>query len=158
EFIPNLLSIDQVSEVTIATSNANASISGGAAHVNFVTPSGTNEFHGGAYWYNRNSAVAANDWFNNRDGIKNPFLNQNQVGGRIGGPVIKDKLFFYNNYEAFRLRQNSPVTRRVLTDDARRGIFTYVVGGELRKANVLQLAGVSGDPAVQQILARVPTA
>src|SRR5262249_39708412 len=77
-FIPNLLLVDQIAEVSIATSNAAATIGGSAAHVTFVTPSGTNAYHGSAYWYNRNSAVAANDWFNNRDGIPNPFLNQNQ--------------------------------------------------------------------------------
>jgi len=68
--------------MTISTSNANSTIGGGgASQVCFVTPSGTNEFHGNAYWQNRNNALAANSWFNNRDGIKSPFLNQNQVGG-----------------------------------------------------------------------------
>ncbi len=104
-FIPNRITVDQVSEASITTSNANSTLGGGAAQVNFVTPSGTNTFHGNAYWYNRNSAFAANDWFNNKDGIGKPFLNQNQFGGSIGGPVIKDKLLFYANYESLRLRQ-----------------------------------------------------
>jgi len=156
-FTPNLVIVDQVSEISIATSNANATIGGGAAHISFVTPSGTNQYHGSAYWYNRNSAVAANDWFNNRDGIPNPFLNQNQIGGTLGGPIKKDRLLFYTNYEAFRLRQQQSATRRILTADARQGIFTYRdTAGNVQKVNILNLAGVSTDPAIQQMLANVP--
>src|SRR5262249_49496822 len=88
--------------------------------------------------------------------IDNPQLNQNQAGGSIGGPIKKDRLFFYNNYEAFRLRQQSDVLRRILTDDARRGIFTYVANGAVQKANLLQLVGVPIDPVMQQLLTQVP--
>jgi hypothetical protein len=156
-FIPNLLMTDQVAEISIQTSNAAATIGGGASHVSFVTPSGTNQYHGSLYWYNRNSIFAANDWFNNRDGLPNPFLNQNQVGGFLGGPIYKDRLLFYTNYEAFRLRQQESETRRIMTADARQGIFTYLdSAGTLRKVNVLQAAGVGADAAVQQLLANVP--
>ncbi len=157
DFLPNLLLLDQVAEFTISTSNTNATAGGGASQVNFVTPSGTNLYHGAAYWYNRNNALAANNWFNNRDGIPNPFLNQNQVGGSFGGPIVKDRLFFYTNYEAFRRRQQSSSNRTILTADARRGIFTYEdQQGNVRKVNLLQAAGVPVDPAVQQLLERVP--
>jgi Carboxypeptidase regulatory-like domain len=156
DFIPNLLMTDQVAEVSISTSNAASTIGGGAAHVSFVTPSGTNQYHGGLYWFNRNSIFAANDWFDNRDGLPNAFLNQNQVGGSLGGPIFKDRLLFYTNYEAFRLRQQQTETRRILTADARQGIFTYSSGGILRKVNILQAAGVGIDPAIQQLLANVP--
>src|SRR5215470_6119698 len=70
DFIPNLLMTDQVAEVSISTSNAASTIGGGAAHVNFVTPSGTNQYHGSLYWFNRNSIFAANEWFDNRDGLE----------------------------------------------------------------------------------------
>src|SRR5205807_3581909 len=127
-----------------------------ASHVTFVTPSGTNQFHGTAYWYNRNSALSANDWFNNRDGIPNSFLNQNQAGGAIGGPIKKDKLFFYANYEAYRLRQQNSVNRTILTSDARQGIFTYTdSGGVVRKVNILTASGTVIDSAVSAILVTV---
>lgn len=153
DFTPNLLTLDQVQEVTISTSNANASIGGGASQVSFTAPSGTNEFHGDAYWQNRNNALAANEWFNNQSGLPNPFLNQNQVGASLGGPILKNKLFFYVNYEAFRLRQQVSADRTILTGDARQGIFTAASG---QKFNVLQAAGVSIAPVMQSLLDQVP--
>jgi outer membrane receptor protein involved in Fe transport len=157
DFLPNLLLLDQVAEVTIVTSNAGAMFPGGTAQVSFVVPSGSNNFRGSLYWYNRNNKLAANTWFNNRDGIPRPFLNQNQAGASLGGPIIKDKLLFYTNYEAFRLRQQSSANRTILTADARQGIFTYRdAAGAIRKANVLQLAGVSLDPAMRALLDQVP--
>lgn len=113
DFLPNLLLSDQIAEVTVSTSNSSTNAGGGATQVAFVTPSGTNRFKGNLYWFNRNNIVAANGFFNNRDGIRRPFLNQNQVGGSLGGPIVKDKLFFYGNYEAFRLRQQSAANRTI---------------------------------------------
>ncbi|MGH9668182.1 MAG: hypothetical protein ACRD9L_27495, partial [Bryobacteraceae bacterium] len=113
----------------------------------------TNEFHGDGYWQNRNNAFAANDWFNNQSGLANPFLNQNQVGASLGGPILRNKLFFYVNYEAFRLRQQASANRTILTADARNGIFTAANG---QKFNVLQAAGVSIAPAIASLLAQVP--
>lgn len=157
DFLPNLLLLDQVAEMTLATSNTNPALGGGSAQVSFITPSGGNEFHGSAYWVNRNNYFAANSWFNNRDGIKLPFLNQNQLGGSLGGPIWKNKLFFYTNYEAFRLHQQSSQNRTILTADARNGIFTYRdTANVVRKVNVLQAAGVSADSTMQQILGQVP--
>jgi hypothetical protein len=157
DFTPNRLFNDQVSEVTVVTSNAGAMFAGGIAQVSFVTPSGGNRFHGRAFWYNRNNVTAANSWFNNRDGIARPFLNQNQMGGSLGGPVLKDKLLFYANYEAFRRRQQTSTNRAILTSDARRGVFTYTdAAGAVRKVNVLQADGISADPVMNQILNEVP--
>lgn len=159
DFLPNLLLMDQVAEVTLSTSNANPALGGGSSQVVFSTPSGTNKFRGSAYWTNQNNALAANSWFNNRDGIKLPFRNQNQVGGTFGGPIIKNKLFFYGNYEAFRLRQQSAQNRTILTDTARRGIFTYRdSGGNRREVNVLTAANIAIDPKMQALLGQVPGA
>jgi len=156
-FSPNVLLLDQVAEVTISTSNTSSIAGGGASQVTFVTPSGTNAYHGSVYWQNRNNAVAANTWFNNRDGNERPFLNANWIGGTVGGPVIKDKLLFYFNYEAFRSRQQTSANRAILTSEARQGIFTYKDStGAVRKVNVLQAAGVTADPAAQAIIAKVP--
>src|SRR5204863_9031119 len=66
DLLVNHLLVDSVAEVTVTTSNGSNALSNGAGQVNFVTPSGTNEFHGGVLYTNRNSAAAANSWFNNR--------------------------------------------------------------------------------------------
>ncbi len=157
DFLPNLLLLDQVSEVSVTSSNASSSAGGGSSQITFVTPSGTNQLHGAGYWSNRNSALAANSFFNNQAGVKNPFLNQNQIGGKLGGHIIRNKFFFYVNYEAYRQRQQTPQNATVLTPNARNGLFTYVAGGQTQTANVLSLAGLSANPFVQSLLAKVPT-
>ena len=72
--------------------------------INLVTKSGTNAFHGSLHEYNRNTLFAANDFFNNKNGVSKPPLNRNQFGGSIGGPILRDKLFFFFNYEAAGMR------------------------------------------------------
>src|ERR1051326_4197759 len=122
DYSPNKLRVSQVRQLTMINSNANAAASGGATETAFATPSGTDDFHGDGFWYNRNNYFAANDWFNNQSGIARPFLNQNQFGGSIGGPIKKDKLFFYGTYEAIRAHQQSPATNTILTANPRTGI------------------------------------
>src|SRR5207245_10624854 len=68
-FSPNLLKSSQVAEMTVETSNASTTLGGGSSQINMVSPSGTNRFHGEALWYNRNSALAAYDWFSSKAGI-----------------------------------------------------------------------------------------
>jgi hypothetical protein len=156
-YTPNLIALDQVAEFTLAASNADATMGGGSSHIVFVTPSGTNNFHGSGYSYNRNSALSANTWFNNRDGIARSEFNQNQIGGTIGGPIKRDKLYFYANYEAYRYTTEPTANRTILTEDARQGIFTYVdVNNVVQKVNILEAAGVGRDPAMDQLLQEVP--
>ena len=157
DYTPNMLLLDQVAEFTVSTSNANASVGGGSAQITFSTPSGTNELHGAAYWYNRNSYFGANDWFNNKAEVPRSFLNQNQMGGSVAGPIRRDRLFFYANYEAYRQRQATSVDTTIPTGDARQGIFTYQdAAGNVRKVNVLSAAGVPLDPYIGKLLAQVP--
>ncbi len=157
DFLPNLLLLDQVAEVTLSTSNANPALGNGAAQVTFSTPSGTNKLKGGLFWFNRNNALAANPWFSNANGTPRPFLNQNQVGGSLGGPIVKDKLFFYANYEAFRLRQQQGATRVILTDSARQGIFTYLdTTGNLRQVDLLRASGLPANPTTKALIDKVP--
>ena len=158
DFSPNLLLLDQVAEMTLSTSNTNPAAGNGASQVTFVTPSGGNQFHGSAFIQNRNSAFAANSWFSNQSGTPKAFLNQNQLGGTISGPVKKDKLFFFFNYEAFRRHQQTTQTRTILTDTARQGIFTYLVGGVPQRVNILQLAGASIDPTMKALIDKEPAA
>src|SRR5205085_2584583 len=102
DYIPTRTTIDQIDEITVATSNMNASLGGAASHVVLSTKSGSNQYHGSAYWYNRNSALAANNWFDNRDDAGKASINLNQIGAGLGGRIIRDKLFFFVNYEVFR--------------------------------------------------------
>ena len=159
DFSPNLLLLDQVAEMTISTSNTNPAFGNGASQVTFITPSGTNRFHGGLFEQNRNSDFAANTWFNDQSGVKKPFLNLNQLGGKIGGPIKKDKLFFYANFEAFRQHQQSAATRTLLTADAANGIFTYPnAAGVLQKVNLYTLTGQTPDPAIAALIKQTPGA
>ena len=157
-FLPNHPLVDQVSEFTITTQNGNAAFGGGASQVNFTTPSGTNDFHGNVFWHNRNSAFSANQWFSNKTGTRKPFLNLNQAGASLGGPIVKNKLLFYTNYEALRQRSQTLVNTVVPTGDARRGLFTYrdLDGNQVRKINVFDAAVIGTDPAADGLLARVP--
>src|SRR5262249_11260493 len=73
--------------------------------VSLVTRSGTNAFHGTLFEYFRNDVLDANDWFANANGLPKPEERQNDFGGVFGGPVFKDKTFFFFSYEGLRLRQ-----------------------------------------------------
>src|SRR5262245_3884468 len=105
---------DMIEEFRILTSNYNAEYGRNAGGiVSVVTKSGTNVFHGTAYDYVRNDALNANAFFNNASGLPKDILKRNQFGGTIGGPVLKDKLFFYSGWQSQRqsqLRTTSKIT------------------------------------------------
>jgi hypothetical protein len=125
-------SLDAIEEFRVTTSNANSDTgrsSGG--QVNMVTRSGSNVLHGAIYDYNRSSIGEANDWFNKagqiQSGLANrpPPLNYNVFGARLGGPIVKDKLFLFGSYEGDRENQAQAVTRTVPTASLRAGILKY---------------------------------
>ena len=76
--------------------------------VNVVTKSGTNQVHGDFYEYFRNTVLDANNFINNENGVPVPDFKQNQFGGTFGGPIKKDKTFFFGSYEGRRIRQGIP--------------------------------------------------
>lgn len=157
DYSPNRPLLSQVRQVTMVSSNGNAAQSGGATETAFFTPSGTNQIHGEAFWYNRNNAFSANDWFSNQSGVPLAFLNQNQFGVSIGGPVFKDKLFYYVTYEDVRAHQQTPVDDTVLTPSARAGIFSYYnASGVLLQKNLLGLRGIQVNPVMAAQLSQVP--
>jgi hypothetical protein len=125
DYAPMRTTIDQIAEITVSTSNAGTAIGGGASQMVLSTKSGSNQYHGAVYWFNRNSALSANDWFNNQSDIKRTFLDLNQAGASLSGHIIKDKLFFFVNPEFYRMSAAGQLLRTVLTDDARKGIITY---------------------------------
>lgn len=154
DFMPFRPTIDQIAEMSIAVGNAASTVGGGAAQIAIVTRSGGNDFHGSAYWYNQNSYFGANEFFNNRSGVRRPQLNLNQPGAALGGRVIRDKLFFFGNWEDFRLNQQASQLRTVLTPEARQGIFRWNRGAS--SANLLQLRGVGVDSAMNAALQALP--
>lgn len=130
-------SVDIIQEFKIQTSNYSAEFGKGAGgQINLVTKSGTNEFHGTAYEFNRNNAFQARNLFDlnpafQRSGkIVAPPFNQNQFGFTLGGPVIlpkyhgRNKTFFFGGYEGFRLRRGNTTLTSVPTEAQRRGDFS----------------------------------
>jgi hypothetical protein len=107
--------LDSVQEFSVLTNNFGAEYgraSGGV--VNVVTKSGTNQFHGSAYEYNRVSALSSNTYFNNANDLPKSGFTRNQFGFSIGGPIIKNKLFFFENAEWIRVRSNSIQTQDIV--------------------------------------------
>lgn len=121
------LTLDSVQEVKVTTGNANATdgtASGG--QVALVTKSGSNQFHGNARWYYRTTGFTANSYFNNLDGIERPKLLRNIGGGSLGGPVKKDRIFFFLDNE--ERRDSSGTTqgpRSVPSDALKDGVLIY---------------------------------
>lgn len=125
--------IDSTDEFRVATVNSDAQ--GGrssGAQVSLVTKSGTNSFHGDAFEYYRPSFTVANNWFNKQAQLASGLPNvpgkliRNTFGGAIGGPILKDKLFFFFNYEGQRSAENTQATRTVPTDSYRAGLLSYL--------------------------------
>ncbi len=91
---------DAIAEFKIQTSSYDSGYGRNpGANVNVVTKSGTNSFHGSAFEFFRNTDLNANAWFRNYQGLPKPVLNSNQYGGAFGGPIKKDKLFFFVSYQ-----------------------------------------------------------
>ncbi|HEY3839103.1 MAG TPA: TonB-dependent receptor, partial [Bryobacteraceae bacterium] len=157
DYPPLRTTIDQIAEITVVSTNSGATIGGGASQVVLSTKSGSNNYHGSIYWYNRNSALGANNWFNNQANVKLPFRNLNQAGAAMGGRIIRDKLFFYSNYEAYRNKQQTSYLRTVLTDSARNGIFTFRdTAGNLQQVNLLTLRNFTIDPTMKALISQLP--
>jgi hypothetical protein len=142
-------SVDALEEVTMTTSAAGVdSTSQGGTQIKFVTRSGTNQFHGGVFWQVRNTAFDANYFFNQQVGLPRDIVKLNQGGGHIGGPIIKNKLFFFGNVEVYRYPGSNMYTRTYLTPSAASGIFTYAdSSGALHNVNLLTLAANNPAPA-----------
>jgi len=113
----SLVSVDAMQEFRIQTSSFAPEFGrtpGG--QISIVTRSGTNAFHGTLFEYFRNDALDARDWFVNYSGLAKPAERQNDFGGVLGGPVLKNRTFFFFSYEGLRLRQ--PATQQTVVPDA----------------------------------------
>ena len=124
-FVAILPTQDAISEFKVQTNGVGPEfgrIAGGV--INLTSKSGTNQFHGSGYEFLRNKVLNANNFFNNSSGAPRPAFTQNQYGANIGGPVKKDKTFFFFSWEGFRLRQGQPFLLPVPTAQQRAGDFS----------------------------------
>ncbi len=170
--------LDSLQEFRVTTSNANAEAGrSSGAQVALVTKSGTNAVHGSVYEVNRNTATSANDWFNKQAQLRSGLPNRpgqlirNTFGADLGGPLIKNRLFFFLNYEGQRTRESTQVTRTVPSAELRQGIMRYVdANGNVQTLTPAQFAsmdpactaagtcplGPGANPAVLQVLNTYP--
>lgn len=108
--------IDSIQEVRMLTSNYSAEYGAAAGAVTIVqSKSGTNALHGSAYEFLRNDKLDANTFFNNRAGVRKPAFRRNEFGGTIGGPIRRDRTFFFADYQGIRIRQPRQVTSTIPT-------------------------------------------
>jgi len=117
------VSPDAVEEFKVQTNNFSAEFGrAGGAVINATFRSGTNQFRGAAWEFNRNTALNATGFFKPSSGVK-PTLSRNQFGGVFGGPLVRDKAFFFANYEGFRQVQRTVTFASIPTMAQRQGIM-----------------------------------
>lgn len=164
------LNSEAVEEFRVGTTTTNAT--GGrssGAQIALVTKSGSNNWHGAAFESHRNTIFTANDYFNNASGTPRPTLIRNTFGGAIGGPIVKNKAFFFYSYEGRRDASQQSVSNIVPLSNVGQGIVrfhTCVVQsdgscpkGALSQVNIAELNQIFPDlggmnPAAQQALAQ----
>ncbi|MEO8026022.1 MAG: TonB-dependent receptor [Bryobacteraceae bacterium] len=133
---------DSIGEFRVVTTAGKAEYGRSAgAQVELITRSGSNQFHGGLFEYLRNTALNANDFFNNQSGGKVPKYIQNTYGGSIGGPVIRNKTFFFFNLQRQKTLQETVRNRTVLSAQAKAGIFRWNTSAGVQSYDI-----VANDP------------
>ena len=152
---------DSIEEVRLITAGGKAEYGRSAGGpIELVTKSGTNKFHGNLFDYLRNTDMNANDFFNNLSGTARPVLIQNIFGGSVGGPIKKQKAFFFFNTQERRTTQGFITTRTVLTDLAKQGIFQYknATTGALTQYSIINAdpRKLGIDPTVASYLKLLP--
>src|SRR5262245_45492958 len=119
-------SIDAVEEFSISTAaNSAQDAAQGAVQIKMETKRGGNAFHGGAWEYLRNDWLNSNYFFANLAGLPRQVQRLNQYGGKVGGPILRDKLFFFADIDNYSSPQTRTFTRQILSPDANNGIFTF---------------------------------
>jgi hypothetical protein len=104
-------SLDSIGEFKVIANGASAEFGQGGAQIVVAMKAGTNDLRGSFFYFNRNRATAANNFFSNRAGLPNPKYNRNEYGVAVGGPILKNKLFYFGSFEGFR--QASAVTNTI---------------------------------------------
>ena len=130
DFAPLRTNPDSLEEFRVITSNPSAEYGrSSGAQVALITKSGTNQFHGAGFEFYRTPAFNANEWQNNYSSIGKKQFVQHIFGGDLGGPIWKNKLFFFVNVQGLTALSTTSVTQTVYTASARQGLFRYVSGG-----------------------------
>jgi len=135
--------LENIAEMTVQTDQLDVDQGFGQAtmQISFITRSGTNQFHGRLYEDFRNKALNANSWANNGRGIARAPYILNDFGGSVGGPIWKNKLFFFASFGMSKQPGSITASNTALTTGAQAGNFTYVTGdGKTNTVNVLTLA------------------
>ena len=152
-------SVDAIQEFKVVTSPYSAEYgrSPGAA-VSVSTKSGTNSIRGTAYEYFRNDKMDANDFFSNRANSPKPKNDQHQYGGNLGGPILRDRAFFFADYEGTRITRGVTRLTRVPTEAERAGIFTSPIRNPATGQNFAdnRIPADLIDPYAAAIIALVP--
>jgi hypothetical protein len=147
-----IMNPDMVGEVRMITSPVDAELGRGNSQVQVQTRSGTNTFHGAGVWNIRNSAIEPNSWVNNRaqpTAIVPAWTNLNEYTGSLGGPIIKNKTFFFFLWDGLLPATRSNNNATVLTPCARNGIFRYF--DNWQSGNVLQVPTFTGTPTIATV-------
>jgi len=127
-------SVDAIQEFKVLTGNYSAEYGGGAGSItNVQLKSGTNAMHGDIFEFIRNTAVDARNYFRPPP-LAKQILKQNQFGATLGGPVIKDRTFFFFSYEGLRSIEQTPSLTNVLTTAQRNGDFSALLPGKQLKS------------------------
>ncbi|MBC8165729.1 MAG: carboxypeptidase regulatory-like domain-containing protein [Bryobacteraceae bacterium] len=158
------VTLDSVQEFRVITAGANATDgTAGGAQIQLVTKSGSNEFHGNARWYHRNTATAANSFFNHSSGIRTPKLIRNIGGASVGGPVWRNRIFFFGDYEGRWEASEDAALRAVPSATLRQGNLQYrSTTGEIRTLQpadirALDPAGIGVSSSMLRYLQQFPT-
>jgi len=146
---------DSIEEVRLITNGGKAEYGRNAGgQVEMVTRSGSNQYHGSFGNYLRNTVFNANPYFNNASRTARPVFRQNLYEGSLGGRVIKDKLFFFTNYQGRRTSQGVTRNRTVLTPEAKQGIFRWPENSfNIATSDPL---GRGIDPKMRDLMALMP--
>lgn len=144
-FTPTVINPDLVGEIRLILSPVDAEYGRGNSQVQIQTRSGTNKYTGAVVWNIQNTALNANTWLNNHTGTiqngtfvpnDNGWRNTHQVTASYGGPIIKNKTFFFALYDQQYSNTREPTNINVMTDAARQGIYRYWTGWAPANANV----------------------
>jgi len=129
------MGIDAIAEFQVLTNTYSAQYGGNGSVMNAVTKSGTNNFHGTAYDFTRDSAMDAKNYFD-RPAAPIPSFHRDAYGGTLGGPIKRDRMFFFGNYEGFRHSLGETRIITVPDADARKGFLATGPGGSLVNVGV----------------------
>ena len=140
--------VDLVQEYKVQTNNLGAEYSNtGGGIINVITRSGTNQFHGAAWWFFRHTDLSANDFFSNQAGLGRAHYQFSQFGATVGGPIIRDKTFFFFAYEGLRWVQSGSAVGTLPTAAQRNGDFSSTFNSAGQVIPIYNPFSTTPDPA-----------